>query len=61
LKTILKSDKMIVFLNKKEIDKITFSDKENLEEYFKVEFGDKRQEDISFEDITRIPFWSDIM
>jgi len=34
---------------------------ENLEEYFKVEFGDKRQEDISFEDITRIPFWSDIM
>lgn len=39
MKTILKNDKMIVFLNKKEIDKITFSDKENLEEYFKTVFN----------------------
>lgn len=33
---------------------------ENLKDYFKVEFGMKIQ-DIKFQNITPIPFWSDIM
>lgn len=34
---------------------------ENLEDYFNVEFGKKEQNEIVFQDITPIPFWSDIM
>lgn len=34
---------------------------ENLEDYLYVEFGNKAQNEIGFENIIRIPFWSDIM
>ena len=34
---------------------------ENLEDYFNVEFGSKRQDEIAFENISPIPFWSEIM
>lgn len=34
---------------------------QNLEDYFKVEFGGKEQSEIEFENINPIPFWSDIM
>ena len=34
---------------------------ENLEDYFKVEFGEKKQGKIEFKNINPIPFWSDIM
>lgn len=34
---------------------------ENLEDYFHVEFGRKRQSEIRFENIDPIPFWSEIM
>lgn len=33
----------------------------NLEDYLYVEFGNKTQNKIEFENITPIPFWSDIM
>lgn len=33
----------------------------NLEDYFKVEFGEKKQNAIEFQKIKPIPFWSDIM
>lgn len=33
----------------------------NLEDYLYVEFGNKTQNEIEFENITPIPFWSDIM
>lgn len=34
---------------------------QNLEDYFKVEFGGKEQRKIEFKNINPIPFWSDIM
>lgn len=34
---------------------------ENIEDYFRVEFGEKDQNKISFENIKPIPFWTDIM
>lgn len=34
---------------------------ENLEDYFNIEFGKKTQDAIRFQNITPIPFWSDIM
>lgn len=34
---------------------------ETLEDYFQVEFGKKNQNEIDFENIKSIPFWSDIM
>ena len=34
---------------------------QNLEDYFKVEFGEKEQGKIDFKNINPIPFWSDIM
>lgn len=34
---------------------------ENLEDYFEVEFGEKEQDEINFERISPIPFWSEIM
>lgn len=34
---------------------------ENLLDYFEVEFGEKKQEDIDFQRITPIVFWSNIM
>lgn len=34
---------------------------QNLEDYFKVEFGGKEQGKIEFKNINPIPFWSDIM
>ena len=34
---------------------------EDLEDYFKIEFGEKDQNSIEFQNITPIPFWSDIM
>jgi hypothetical protein len=34
---------------------------EDIEDYFKVEFGDKEQNAINFENIKPIPFWTDIM
>lgn len=34
---------------------------ENLEDYFNVEFGGKKQNNIDFQKIKPIPFWSDIM
>ena len=34
---------------------------ESLEDYLKVEFGGKEQEQIEFSSINPIPFWSDIM
>lgn len=34
---------------------------QNLEDYFKVEFGVKEQRNIEFKNINPIPFWSDIM
>ncbi|SHN05782.1 hypothetical protein SAMN02746066_04648 [Anaerosporobacter mobilis DSM 15930] len=34
---------------------------ENLGDYFNVEFGEKDQNTISFENIESIPFWTDIM
>lgn len=34
---------------------------QNLEDYFKVEFGGKEQGKIEFKNIIPIPFWSDIM
>lgn len=34
---------------------------QNLEDYFKVEFGRKEQGKIEFKNINPIPFWSDIM
>lgn len=33
----------------------------NLKDYFNIEFGDKKQTEIEFENILPIPFWSDIM
>lgn len=33
----------------------------NLEDYFQIEFGDKKQHLIDFQKIAYIPFWSDIM
>lgn len=33
----------------------------NLEDYLRVEFGDKSQNEIEFDSIPHIPFWSDIM
>lgn len=33
----------------------------DLEDYFKIEFGDKKQSDIDFETIQKIPFWTEIM
>lgn len=38
MKTVTKNDKIIVFLNKKEVSKITFKDEEKLEDYFKTFF-----------------------
>lgn len=34
---------------------------ENLEDYFNVEFGKKTQDAIQVQNITPVPFWSDIM
>ena len=34
---------------------------ENLLDYLDVEFGTKKQEDISFDRIQPVPFWSEIM
>lgn len=34
---------------------------ENLEDYLEVEFGEKEQDEINFERISPIPFWSEIM
>lgn len=34
---------------------------QNLEDYFNIEFGNKLQNTIEFQNITPIPFWSDIM
>lgn len=34
---------------------------QNLEDYFKVEFGGKEQGKIEFKNINPIPFWSDIV
>lgn len=34
---------------------------EDLEDYFNIEFGKKTQDRIEFQNITPIPFWSDIM
>lgn len=33
---------------------------ENLEDYFDVEFGDKDQSDMDFENLRYIPFWASI-
>lgn len=42
-----------------EIDIIYYG--EDLEDYFEIEFGRKRQDEIEFHNIKAIPFWSDIM
>ena len=34
---------------------------ENLAEYFKVEFGEKKHTEINCQKINPIPFWSDII
>lgn len=34
---------------------------ENLEEYFKIEFGEKKHAEIDCQVIKPIPFWSDII
>lgn len=34
---------------------------QDLRDYFKVEFGSKKQSEIDFERIPNVPFWSDIM
>lgn len=34
---------------------------EDLEDYFKIEFGKKEQSEINFQRINTIPFWSEIM
>lgn len=34
---------------------------ENLEDYLNIEFGKRTQETIQFQNITPVPFWSDIM
>ena len=34
---------------------------ESLSDYFYIEFGTKKQEEIDFDSIRPIPFWSDIM
>lgn len=34
---------------------------ENIQDYFNVEFGEKDQNTINFENINPIPFWTDIM
>ena len=34
---------------------------QDLRDYFKVEFGSKKQSEIDFEGISNIPFWSEIM
>lgn len=34
---------------------------ENLSSYLEIEFGDKRQDDINFNKIERVPFWSDLI
>lgn len=34
---------------------------EDLEDYLNIEFGGKKQNDIHFGNIARVPFWSDIM
>ncbi|MCM1233642.1 MAG: hypothetical protein NC489_26305 [Ruminococcus flavefaciens] len=34
---------------------------ENLDDYFEVEFGGKKQEEIDFEKIEPVPFWTDMM
>lgn len=33
----------------------------NLDDYFKIEFGEKKQDAIDFQQIVPIPFWSNIM
>ena len=33
----------------------------NLEDYFDIEFGNKKQDEIEFADIFPVPFWSEIM
>ncbi len=33
----------------------------NLEDYFQIEFGNKKQSEIDFSNIQKIPFWTDIM
>lgn len=34
---------------------------QNLEDYFDIEFGEKKQEEMDFETISYISFWSDVM
>ena len=34
---------------------------EDLQDFFKVEFGEKDQNTMEFEKINTIPFWTDIM
>ncbi len=34
---------------------------ENLKDYFKIEFGEKKQTEIDFKNVKYIPFWSDMM
>ena len=43
------------------IDKRKKKRSDNLEDYFKVEFGGKEQGKIEFKNINPVPFWSDIM
>lgn len=33
----------------------------NIEDYINIEFGSKEQSEIEFNNITYVPFWSDIM
>ena len=42
-----------------EIDVIYYG--KDLLDYFKIEFGNKKQSDIDFENIQKIPFWTEIM
>ena len=42
-----------------EIDVIYYG--QDLFDYFRIEFGKKKQEDIDFENIERIPFWTELM
>lgn len=34
---------------------------ENIESYLEIEFGNKNQEDIDFDQIEHVPFWSDLL
>lgn len=34
---------------------------ENIESYLEIEFGNKEQEDIDFDQIEHVPFWSDLL